>query len=387
MTIDAGFVLEPVPTASLGDYTFIDNNENGIQDGGDQPLSGVTVNLYDASDLSTPIATDVTDGSGLYLFTNLDPDLDYVVEFVTPAGYDPTTQTGNASDGVADDSDAAANGFTNVIDLNPGETDLTIDAGFVLEPVPTASLGDYTFIDNNENGIQDGGDQPLSGVTVNLYDASDLSTPIATDVTDGSGLYLFTNLDPDLDYVVEFVTPAGYDPTTQTGNASDGVADDSDAAANGFTNVIDLNPGETDLTIDAGFVLEPVPTASLGDYTFIDNNENGIQDGGDQPLSGVTVNLYDASDLSTPIATDVTDGSGLYLFTNLDPDLDYVVEFVTPAGYDPTTQTGNASDGVADDSDAAANGFTNVIDLNPGETDLDDRRRFRIGTRTDGKFG
>ena len=160
MTIDAGFVLEPVPTASLGDYTFIDNNENGIQDGGDQPLSGVTVNLYDASDLSTPIATDVTDGSGLYLFTNLDPDLDYVVEFVTPAGYDPTTQTGNASDGVADDSDAAANGFTNVIDLNPGETDLTVDAGFT--PV-TGSIGDFVWLDVDGDGVQDAGELGISG--------------------------------------------------------------------------------------------------------------------------------------------------------------------------------------------------------------------------------
>ena len=120
--------------------------------------------------------------------------------------------------------------------------------------IQDASLGDYVFADNNGNGFQDAGDTPIQGATVNLYDANDLSTPIATTTTDENGFYEFAGLDSNLDYVVEFETPTGYEPTIHTGNASDGIGDDNDAGADGFTNVIDLNPGEHDPTIDAGFL-------------------------------------------------------------------------------------------------------------------------------------
>jgi len=368
-TIDAGFVPEPVELASLGDYTFIDANENGIQDATEMPLEGVTVNLYTSSNVVTPIGTTTTDANGEYSFDDLDPNVDYVVQFEEPTGFNPTAQSGNASDGVADDSDAGANGFTDVIDLDPSEDDTTIDAGFVPEDVPLASLGDLVFVDEDADGIQDPGEDPIEGVVVNLYDADDLTIPIATTTTNAFGQYSFDDLNPAEDYVVEFEEPTGFDPTTQSGNASDGTPNDSDAGADGFTDAVDLMPGEDDTTIDAGFVPEPEPIASLGDFTFIDENENGIQDANEQPLGGVVVNLYDADDLTTPIGTTTTDGNGEYSFDNLDPAEDYVVEFMTPTGFDSTPQSGNASDGTPNDSDAGADGFTDVVDLDPFEDD------------------
>ena len=350
--------------SSLGDYTFLDDNANGIQDTGEAPLSGVTVNLYDATDLTTIIDTDTTDSNGLYGFDNLDPADDYIIEFVSPDGFVLTTQSGNASDGIADDSDAGADGFTDLIDLDPTENDPTIDAGFIPND---AGLGDYTFIDANQNGIQDAGEAPVGGIIVNLYDATDVTTILATDTTDATGLYQFLGLDPDLDYIVEFVPSDDFVLTTQSGNASDGTADDSDAGADGFTDAIDLNPTEYDPTIDAGFIPN---IASLGDYTFIDANENGTQDAGEAPVGGVIVNLYDATDLTTILTTDTTDATGLYGFTQLDPALDYIVEFIAPTGFILTDQSGNASAGTTDDSDAdATTGLTDLIDLNPGEND------------------
>jgi hypothetical protein len=50
------------------------------------------------------------------------------------------------------------------------------------------------------------------------------------------------------------------------------------------------------------------------------------------PMSGVTVQLFSSSDLSTPVATVSTDANGQYLFTGLAPG-DYVLKDVVPTGY------------------------------------------------------
>ena len=54
-------------------------------------------------------------------------------------------------------------------------------------------------------------------------------------------------------------------------------------------NAVDSN---TDLTVDFGLV----PGASIGNYVWLDNNRNGIQDEApDAGIDGVTVKLLDAS--------------------------------------------------------------------------------------------
>ncbi|WP_172435808.1 SdrD B-like domain-containing protein, partial [Sediminicola luteus] len=350
-TIDAGIYK---PTASLGDRVWDDEDMDGVQDPGEDGVSGVTVRLYVCGG-TTPIATTTTDANGNYAFTGLDPDQDYFVEFVLPTGYvrSPANQGGND----ATDSDAGANGRTACIDLDPGENDTTIDAGIYKS---TASLGDRVWDDEDMDGVQDLGEDGVSGVTVRLYVCGG-TTPIATTTTDGNGNYVFTGLDPDQDYFVEFVLPTGYvrSPANQGGND----ATDSDAGANGRTDCIDLDPGENDTTVDAGIYK---PTASLGDRVWDDEDMDGVQDLGEDGVSGVTVRLYVCGG-TTPIATTTTDGNGNYVFTGLDPDQDYFVEFVLPTGYvrSPANQGGND----ATDSDAGANGRTDCIDLDPGEND------------------
>ena len=65
-----------------------------------------------------------------------------------------------------------------------------------------------------------------------------------------------------------------------------------------------------DHSIDFGFV----PPVTIGDYVFKDNNDNGIQDGGDTAIAGVTVHLYNPA--GTLIATAVTDVNGKYTFSS-----------------------------------------------------------------------
>ena len=60
----------------------------------------------------------------------------------------------------------------------------------------------------------------------------------------------------------------------------------------------------------------------MGDYVWMDTNRNGIQDAGEPPVSGVTVNLYTAD--GSLWDTTTTDNTGFYSFTDLLAGVQYV---------------------------------------------------------------
>lgn len=71
-------ICDPAPL-QIGNYAWIDKNANGIQDPGEQPLSGMQVKLYTKpTDVSTSpvlVASTLTDSNGQYLFSQAsDPD-------------------------------------------------------------------------------------------------------------------------------------------------------------------------------------------------------------------------------------------------------------------------------------------------------------------------
>ncbi|WP_375446149.1 SdrD B-like domain-containing protein [uncultured Fibrella sp.] len=347
-TYDVGF-YQP---ASLGDYTFVDTNKDGIQNTGDVALPGVTVTLYLNG---SAVATTTTNASGFYSFTGLTPGTSnsYVVGFTAPAGY--TATISNVGSDTADSDASPITGKTQSVTLAPGEYNPTLDAGFYLIP---ASLGDYAFIDTNKDGIQNGGDSPLPGVTVTLYQNG---SAVATTTTNASGLYSFTGLTPGsaTSYVVGFTAPAGY--TATISNVGSDTADSDAGPVTGMTQSVTLTPGEYNPTLDAGFYLIP---ASLGDYTFIDTNKDGIQNAGDSPLAGVTVTLYRNG---SAVATTTTNGSGFYSFTGLTPGTSnsYVVGFTTPAGF--TATISNVGSDTADSDADLITGRTQSVTLTPGE--------------------
>ena len=347
-TLDAGFFL---PSASLGDFVFVDTNKDGIQQPGEPGIPGVIVTLISNG---TVVASTTTNGSGLYSFTGLTPGVPYSVSFTTPTGYTATL----AQQGGDDTKDSDANpvtGQTRSVTLAPGENNPNLDAGFYL---PTAGLGDFVFVDINKNGIQDAGEPGIAGVTVTLYTNGVASL---TTLTNASGLYSFTGLTPgtSLSYSVGFTAPAGYTATLANQGADD--AKDSDAdVLTGRTQSVTLANGEFNPTLDAGFYL---PSASLGDFVFVDTNKDGVQQPGEPGIPGVTVTLISNG---TVVASTTTNGSGVYSFTGLTPGVPYSVSFTTPTGYTATL----AQQGGDDTKDSDANpvtGQTRSVTLAPGE--------------------
>jgi len=280
------------------------------------PYAGVTVALLKKD--GTPVLdkdgnpmTAVTDAEGKYSFVGL-PLGEYTVSVVDPtsgplAGTKPTEAYTGRYKTTADVTIAEATG--SVIDVN---------FGFV----KPASVGDYTWMDVNRDGLQDADEPALPGVTVTLTRAdgsavTDASgNPVAAVTTDANGKYVFENLLPG-DYKVSFQAPAGFDATTSE------AGDDRAADSNGASASVTLAQGQTDDTIDFG----AVGTGVIGDQLFVDVNQNGgnAPDAGDKVLPGVKVTLtWTGPGGITRTYETTTDADGKYKFENLLPG-DYKV--------------------------------------------------------------
>lgn len=357
--VDAGLVSDGSgggETAGLGDYVWIDADADGVQDGSEVGLAGVTVNLMDAAG-TTVLNTMVTGPGGAYSFINLTLGT-YQVQFVGPTGYALTLDDQGVDDAVDSDADLVT-GLSGPVTLTAGEFNPTIDAGLVLV---TAEIGDYVWLDHNADGDQDGTEAGVSGVTVNLLNSA--GTVIGTDITDLNGGYLFTGLAAGT-YRVEFVLPNSYAFTTANVGANDAI--DSDAnTGTGLTGLIVLTAGEVNHTVDAGLLYCPPATAAIGNYVWYDCDQDGIQDSGESGLSGVTVQLMNATG-NAVLASTVTNSSGYYAFTGLAAGT-YQVHFGTKTNYVLTA----ANQGLDDSRDSDADTVTRLsgpVNLTAGEID------------------
>ncbi len=267
-------IVCPLPLIQVGNRVWFDTNGDGIQDPDEDPAVGFTVKIYSKPATGAPVflesTTTGTDGS--YYFP-VDPGTDYFLVFcgdsndggtVTFGGteYTATLTDQGASDAL--DSDATIQDVAGVlvpaICINSGSlTNHTYDFGLVESAVPPASVGNYTFLDCNENGIQDMGDSPLANVPVTITGTEGTFMTTSND----EGFYEFTELVPG-DYTISFGFPAGITGlmyTTQDVGGNDVI--DSDADANGDTETITLESGVNNENVDAGYKDIEAPTFGI----------------------------------------------------------------------------------------------------------------------------
>jgi hypothetical protein len=204
-------------------------------------------------------------------------------------------------------------------DYNSSYTFETGETTFQIKNTPTGQIcANPTFRDDNNNGIYDGSDILFAGVTTRLYNS--LNSLVGTISTTNTGPNCFTNLFDDI-YRLEQSTPSGGVNTLPGGGA-----------VPSYTN-INLGVGGTE---DRSFGyfgsgnICPNPT-------FIDVNEDGVYNGADYLISGRLVNLYQSSNLATPIASLTTNGTaGSPCFNIITPG-SYVLEQEIPANSASTT--------------------------------------------------
>nr|HMQ62440.1 SdrD B-like domain-containing protein [Flavilitoribacter sp.] len=470
---------DPAPI-QIGNYVWADTDEDGIQDACESQIPNVPVSLYNKT-TGELVAVTTTDADGEYYFTNsadpdetwyngytgLDPNTQYAVVFGLDGNnaannqYNPATGYLTAAGGQVYQLTAQNTGEGNNPDLNDsdgmiagplglpwdgfpiimyttggnGQTDHSLDAGFL--PV-SVSLGSTVFVDNNNDGVQNGADAGIPGVTVQLFNAANMEIPVGPDgilgtpddapggmLTDAQGNYFFQGLAPG-DYFVQipasaFGTGASLEnyPISSNGGAVSGGETDPDDNTDGddegqqpggsgtvvTSQVITLAPSSEPLntttetgqgnilddgedangnmTLDFGF-FAPV---SVGDYVWVDENEDGLQTVGEPPLANVTVVIFNAD--GSPVTADAegnpytntqtTDPTGNYLFENLPPGDYYVVFDISTADnadlYMFTIQNsdGNVSDGADSDASTVGPNLGQTSDtgfLTSGQSDL-----------------
>ena len=353
-TIDAG--IKGIPQyGSIGDYVFLDNNNDG-QQAGDAPIQGVKVYLYNGAG-TTILDSATTDINGKYLFDSLLTG-SYKVKFVAPVGTIPAKS--NVGNDVSD-SDANKLGFSQVININTAllATDTLrnnpqIDAGFV----PVGSIGDFVFLDKDNSNTQSSGDVAVAGVKVYLLNSTGSKIDSAT--TNSSGLYLFTKV-PSGTYTVQFVAPIG--STFVTPNVGNNILD-SDAGVNGLSSPITIDATKSSGSLerdnrylDAGIKPAVIPYGSIGDYVWFDANKDGLQTNGESPVKGVKVYLVNAT--GTIIDSTKTDVNGKYLFDSLITG-SYKIKFVAPKDSNLTVKGTNPLSAIDSNPDATS-GLTDAV--------------------------
>ncbi|MCB0068687.1 MAG: carboxypeptidase regulatory-like domain-containing protein, partial [Caldilineaceae bacterium] len=332
---------------------FDDRNFNGVKDGSDPGIGGVTITRGDGPATATSL-----DGS--YLFTDVVPGR-YTLSISVPAWYiagSLTTRTLYVASGgsspanfslqangaigavegvVYEDSDGNGQqdfnepGIGGAIITNPFGTvetgidgtyryanvpagnymlDVTLPTGYVAstlltQPVGVLSEGSsganfglliqsviqgMVFADSNGNGAQDSGEAGVSGVTVKLFS---LPTEQLVDqrATSVNGGYRSAALATG-QYRVEIETPVGY--SIPTGS-----------------NSVLVWVGRISSGAEANFALR-LPN-SISGALFVDQNDNTLRDAGEPGLADVTIQLQGGA--STLNAVTASDGS--YLFSDV----------------------------------------------------------------------
>ncbi len=190
-----------------------------------------------------------------------------------------------------------------------------------------ASLGNFVWEDLNANGVQDAGEPGVSGVTVTLVGGgadgliNGVGDTTTTQLTDGSGLYQFTNLNPGEQYQVSFTSRArtSASPSPMRSRRAPMPPTATPMSPRARRRSSSLAPGESNQTIDAG-LLKP---AAVGDFVWSDLNGNGVQNAGEPGVNGVTVTLTGTDALGNPVTRTATTGdnpstpaveTGYYLF-------------------------------------------------------------------------
>lgn len=344
--------------ASLSGSVYLDVNNNGANDAGDTPLSGVTITLSGTTASGANVCTvtgvnctTTTDASGNFSYVGL-PKANgsgYTLTETQPSDY---VDRSNAA-GTAGGSVAVANVISGIT-LNAGAS----GTGYLFGE-KTGSISGNVYHDANNDGSKGGGESGIGSVTLTLTGTSASGAAVsATTTTAADGSYSFSGLKNanGAGYTITETQPAAY----LDGKLSKGLVNGVTCAAcnTAVANVISAIPFVASSTFTA-FDFGEVQAAGLAGKVYLDLNDNGSMDGADTGIAGVTVTLTGTDDQGTAVNVAVTsDASGNFNFTNLRPSnvAGYTVTETQPADYIDRSNTAGTAGGTA-----GSNAFTGVV--------------------------
>lgn len=232
------------------------------------------------------MSTTITDTLGNYLFAGLAAGTYSVCEPIQPTGTNNgTTSAGSiiavsgstGTAGTASNPTATTSQIAGIVLNAAGSGEVSGSNGNNFAEIVPSSISGIVFLDQNNNGTQQGADSGIAGVTVELLNSSNVV--IATTTTDAAGRYSFTGLAPGSYSVREPTQPAA----TSNGITTGGVV------GNGGTAGTATAPGTTPSRI-ANIVLPPNTTSTGNNFAEIANGRR---------ISGTVFLDYDNKAAST----------------------------------------------------------------------------------------
>ena len=332
---------------------YVDANNNGVRDTGEQGIPGVDITISGTTDTGQDLCTLIgaanctatTDASGDFAFFDLPGS--------NAAGYTLAQQPQNTAplNGYGDGQETVgvisgspvgtvgADSFTNVV-LNGGD----LATGYLFGEI-AGGLSGSVYVDNDDDGSFNTGDAPIENATVvlsgNTVDGQDICTLLAalnparscTVTTAADGSFSFPDLPaPDgSGYTLTETQPAEYADGREAAGSPAGSVDNGSFTNNPAQNRISgiaLAPGQQGTGY--GFGERGVVVSGR---VFIDINRDGVDDTEDG-LGGVEIILRDSG--GNVVATTTTASDGSYSFVGL-PAGDYVIEQTQPTGYGSST--------------------------------------------------
>ncbi len=367
-TFDVGFET----LAQVSGVVF----DNSVEDDGvlhvatDPGLNGVTVTLTGTDDLGNPVSLTTTTKTingqtGSYEFTGLNPS--------NAAGY-TITQTGigiPAGDLTGKVSPDGSLGGSQVPNQDSAVVVAAGDDGvnYDFSEIKPAQLSGVVFDNSVENdGVFHAATDPgLNGVTVTLTGTDDLGNPVSLSTTTSTmngqaGSYDFAGLRPSngAGYTVSKTgagVPVGFIDGKPNAPGSLGGQQPNQTADQ--VTAVPVAAGADGLNYNFDEIRAP---ASLSGTVFSDYNNDGVEDGPDQGIPGVTITLTGTDIYGRPVDLTITTAAdGSYAFTGLAPGSYTITE----------TQPGNYVDGKdilgsAGGANAVKNQFESIV-LDPGE--------------------
>lgn len=259
--------------AIIDGYAFNDANGNGVRDGGEVGIFGVAITLTQAT---APFTT--TDANGYYRF-RVEEEIPITISASLPAGFFRTTP-----------------GEIVYLHTTLGVTK-TLNFGYASTSSDFGVIFGTVFEDKNHNGVQDGPDEGIPGVTITSGQAV---TPTVT--TNEFGQYSL-RYDSGGPVTITETNPSGYVSTTP-----DEVSATATIGSNG-TSPVDFGDFQG---------------IKIAGQVFDDANASGSLDGGEGGVAGASVKAGSTNFITT--------GSGVYTFY-LKSTTTVTITETDPAGY------------------------------------------------------
>ena len=317
-------VLISSTLSAIAGSVYTDANNDGIRNPTDAPIAGTLIELLNSS--GVVVATANTDSSGNYTFLGIDPGTYSVREPAQPTATlngQTTAGTGGTANGTATAPSVAPSQISG-IQVAGGQSAINNNFG----EINPSNIAGRVFADVNNDGIQQPGDAPISGVSITLSGTNDLGQTVnVTATTAPDGTYSFPGLRPGTYRVTEGAQPAGTANGLTVAGTTGGTTTTPATAPSSISAIV-LGAGVN----STGNNFAEIPTnRTLAGRVFVDDNNNTFFNGPDAGVTGLTVTLTGTDVNGNTISASLpTDSNGNYSFAGL-PAGTYSVSY-SPVG-------------------------------------------------------